>query len=374
LFNPSKLLRQLAERMTKYSPSFHFSGFFSSPFLHFNCSLVRMFGVRYLWSIFFLCYLRNLWLYFIMFKKLIFLILLFSSLVSAQSIDSLLAILESHQNDEEWLSILSGDAHYHLVYVQASYNNNSYFAGRDIGLDQFNATLQATYSYRQFSASLAGIFYEAFNPPLQTTALSVNYRLPLKFPVDFDLNYGRYFFNGENDSLLGSYPNSFGLGIGHSAKFWGASADLSLLAGIDGIAPQIMTTAYGNFKIFSWNDYNSISVRPEIGFYFGSELTALSTAPGTIFAKSVDNRNGPGPGSGSGQGDGPGQPDLPEYVTLFGLLNTEMNIYLTLALKDLDMTFAVQNNRPRSVDAEIAYAPTSLISFSAGYAFSFIGK
>ena len=300
--------------------------------------------------------------------------MLIFSLLSAQSIDSLLAVLESRQSDEEWLALLSGEANIHLFYVQASYNNNSYFAGRDIGLDQFNATLQATYSYKQFSTSLAGAFYEAFTPPFQTVALSVNYRLPLTIPLDIDVNYGRYFFLGDNDTLLGSYPNSLGLGLSHTGKFWGASADFSLLAGIDGIAPQIMTTVYGNFKIFSWKDHNSISIKPELGYYFGSELTALVTAPGTIFAKSTGNGNGQGQGPGPGQGGGSGQTELPEYVTAFGLLNTKLNIYVSAILGDMDITLAVQTNRPRSTDAEIAYAPTSMISFSLGYAFSFIGK
>ncbi len=307
-----------------------------------------------------------------MFKRILIIIALFSSFLFSQNIDSLLVILESHREDEEWLAILNGKANYHLIYVQTAYNNNSYFAGRDIGLDQFNVTLQATYNYKQFSASFAGVFYEAFNPPLQTTALSLNYRLPLKFPVDIDISYGRYFFNGDNDTLLGLYPNNLEFGLGHSAKFWGASADFSLLAGTDGVAPQIMTSAYGNFKIFSWKDHNSISVRPELGFYFGSELTALSTAPGTIFAKSTGNGNEHGPGPG--QGGGPGHAELPEYVTTFGLLNTEMNIYLIVVLGDMDMTFTVQNSRPRSTDAEIAYAPTSMISASLGYVFSFIGR
>lgn len=320
-------------------------------------------------------------LYLFMFKRLIIIITLLSSLASAQSIDSLLSILGSHQDEDEWLSILSGEATYHLFYFQASYDNNSYFAGRDIGLDQFNATLQATYSYKQFSATLAGIFYEAFNPPLQSTALSVNYRLPLKFPIDIDLSYGRYFFSTENDTLLGSYPNSIGIDLSYTATYWGASANFSLLAGIDGIAPQLMPYIYGDFKLLSWGKGNSISIRPEFGFYFGSELTALSSAPGTIFAKSTagpEMRQGNGNGSGNGDGNNPwtnpGDGQLPSYVTVFGLLNTELNIHLIVNITDLDLGFSVQNNRPRSVDAEIAYAPTSLFTLSAGYAFSFLGK
>jgi hypothetical protein len=305
-----------------------------------------------------------------MFKRILLIILFFSSFLIAQDIDSLLAILESHQDDEEWLAILSGEANYHLFYFQGAYESNSYFAGRDIGLDQFNATLQATYSYKQFSATVTGIFYEAFYPPLQATALSLNYRLSLKFPVDIDVNYGRYFFSSDSDTLTGSYPNSFGFGLSHSAKFWGVNADFSLLAGSEGVVPQILTSAYGNFKLYTWNKKNSISIRVEPGFYFGSETTALATAPGTWRAKPV----GSNPGRGQGSGPGQGQTPEPTYSTSFGLLNTEINFHLLVYLGDFDMTFTVRNNRPRSVDTEIAYAPTSLVSLSAGYAFSFIGK
>ncbi|MEA3392547.1 MAG: hypothetical protein U9Q91_06170 [Candidatus Marinimicrobia bacterium] len=297
---------------------------------------------------------------------IIFILFLLPGMAAAQDIDSLLAILESHQDDEEWLAILSGETNYHLFYAQADYESNSYFAGRDIGLDQFNATLQATYSYKQFSTTLAGIFYEAFYPPLQATALSLNYRLPLKFPVDIDVNYGRYFFS--SDTLTGSYPNSFGLGLSHNAGFWGANADFSLLTGSEGVVPQILTSAYGSFILYTWNKKNSISIRVEPGFYFGSETTALATAPGTWRAKII------GSGPGRGQGSGGGQTPETTYSTSFGLLNTEINFHLLVYLGDLDMTFTVRNNRPRSVDTEIAYAPTSLISFSTGYAFSFIGK
>ena len=303
-----------------------------------------------------------------MFKRTLFILALLTTILFAQDIDSLLAILESHQDDEEWLAILSGEANYHLIYFQGAYESNSYFAGRDIGLDQFNITVQVSYSYKQFSATVAGIIYETLYPPLQTTALSFNYRLPLKFPLDVDVNYSRYIFNSANDTLSNLYPNSFGLGLGHSAKYWGASADFSLLAGTEGVAPQILTSAYGNFKLFTWNKKNSISFRPEIGFYFGSETTALATAPGTWRAKII------GSGPGRGQGSGGGQTPEPAYLTSFGLLNTEINFHLLVYLGDLDMTFTVRNNRPRSVDTEIAYAPTSLISFSTGYAFSFIGK
>ncbi|MCK4530592.1 MAG: hypothetical protein KAU44_05400 [Candidatus Marinimicrobia bacterium] len=312
-----------------------------------------------------------------MLKRIILTLLLCFALlpgiVAAQDIDSLLAILESHRNDEEWLAILSGEANYHLLYFQIGYESDSYFAGRDIGLEQANLTAQASYSYKQFSLSTAAIIYPQLYPPLQATALSVNYRIPLKFPINIDINYGRYFFNSENDTLSSIYPNGFGLGLSHHAKFWGVSTDMSLLTGSEGLAPQIDASIYGNFKIFSWKKDNYISVRPEIGIYFGSETTARARVPRGL-AKITGPGDGLGNGNGNDQGGGSGSGQEIVYSTAFGLLNTSMNIHLLATLGDFDVGITIQNNRPRSVEAEIAYAPTSMVSVTAGYAFSIIGK
>ncbi|MCK5816528.1 MAG: hypothetical protein KAH15_00855 [Candidatus Marinimicrobia bacterium] len=308
-----------------------------------------------------------------MFKRVIFILLFVSSILLAQDLDSLLSVLESNQNNEKWMDILSDKANYHLLYFQIGYESDSYFAGRDIGLEQANLTAQASYSYKQFSLSTAAIIYPQLYPSLQATALSVNYRIPLKFPINIDINYGRYFFNSENDTLSSIYPNGFGLGLSHHAKFWGVSTDMSLLTGSEGLAPQIDASIYGNFKIFSWKEDNHISVRPEIGIYFGSETTARARVPRGL-AKITGPGDGQGNGNGQGQGDGSGSGQETIYSTVFGLLNTSMNIHLLATLSDFDIGVNIQNNRPRSIDTEIAYAPTSMVSLSLGYAFSFIGK
>ena len=310
-----------------------------------------------------------------MLKRTLFIITLFSSILFAQNLDSLLSVLEDNQDDEEWLDILSGKANYHLLYFQVAYESDSYFAGRDIGLEQPNLTAQASYSYKQFSVSAAAIVYPQLYPPLQATALSVNYRIPLKFPVNIDINYGRYFFNSENDTLSSIYPNGFGLGLSHHAKIWGISTDVSLLTGAEGLVPQIDASLYGNFKLFTWKEANYISVRPEIGIYFGSETTARARVPrglAKITGPGDGQDNGNGNGQGQGGGSGSGQEII--YSTTFGLLNTSMNIHLLATLGDFDIGVSIQNNRPRSIDTEIAYIPTSMVAINAGYAFSIIGN
>lgn len=298
---------------------------------------------------------------------MILIIAFLSAFACAQDLDSLLAILENRQDDDQWLDLLSGKANMHMLYFQLAYESDSYFAGRDVGLEQPNLTAQALYSYKQITLSAAAIAYPVLYPPIQAVALSGNYRLPLQFPVNIDVGYGRYFFNSDNDTLS-SYPNAFTLGLSYNAKYWGVSSEFSLLAGTDGIAPQIDAGGYGQFDLFTWKKTNSISVRPQIGFYFGSEVTARSQVPPGLAKNN-------GQGQGNGQGNGPGQNDDEViYDTSFGLLNTSMSVQLSATFGDLDIGLTILNNRPRSVTQEIAYIPTTMIGVNAGYAFSFIGK
>jgi len=303
-----------------------------------------------------------------MLKKLITILLLLSSVVFAQDLDSLISVLESNKENDEWMDILSGKKNIHMLYFQLAYESDSYFAGRDVGLDQPNIVAQLTYNYRQFTVAAAAIAYPLMYPPIQAKAISVNYRLPLKFPLNIDINYGRYFFSSDNDTLSSIYPNGFGLGLSHHAEFWGASTDLALLTGTQGVAPQIDATIYGKFDLFDWNDKNKITIKPEIGIYFGSETSAYARRP-RPFAK--DTGPGIGGGNGVGPGNGGGQGGV-VYDTAFGLMNIAVNINLLATLGDFDIGVTLQNNRPRSVNTEIVYIPTTMIGVNAGYAFSFI--
>jgi len=304
-----------------------------------------------------------------MIKKLLSILVLFISLVVAQDLDSLLSVLEDKNNDDEWMDLLSGDANIHMFYAQVAYESDSYFAGRDVGLDQPNYVAQLTYSYKQFTLAAAAIAYPMLYPPLQATAISVNYRLPFKLPVNIDLNYGRYFFSNENDTLSSIYPNGFGLGVSHHAKFWGASTDLALLMGTEGVTPQIEAALYGTFDLYTWNDKNTISIKPEVQIYFGSETSAYARRPRN---RDLAKPTGSGNGQGNGPGDGPGNGGGIVYDTAFGLMNIAVNINLLATLGNLDIGVSIQNNRPRSVNTEIAYIPTTMIGVNAGYAFSFI--
>jgi hypothetical protein len=61
-------------------------------------------------------------------------------------------------------------------------------------------------------------------------------------------------------------------------------------------------------------------------------------------------------------------------MSAFGLLNTEISFHIIVSLGDIDITGSIIKNAPRSMFAEITYAPTTMYALSLGYVFSFIGK
>ena len=271
------------------------------------------------------------------------------------------------------MDILSGNKNIHLVYISVDYNNDSYFSGRDIGLDQYNLSAQLSYNYRNFTLRAAALMYESLFPPLQLATFSASYRLPINFPLHIDLNYDRFFFFNESDTLMSQYPNSLGFSLSYHQKFWGMLADVSILASRESVSPQLNPALYGKFELFSWKE-NKISIKPEISFVFGSEVNALTRAPwqgNQSFAKPINGGNGNGQGNGNGNGPDPTTPGMSDA---FGLLNTELNIHILLDMGDIDFDICIQNNRPRSIIRDLTFAPTSMLSISAGYAFTFLTK
>ena len=58
-------------------------------------------------------------------------------------LDSLLDVILFE--DEELISLLTGKTNFQFLYLRTQFENQSYFSGRDIGIEQQNYTAQATY-------------------------------------------------------------------------------------------------------------------------------------------------------------------------------------------------------------------------------------
>jgi len=283
--------------------------------------------------------------YVILFTLMLFLCTFLQSQDFDREIDSLLAVLRSHKEDE-WMNMLRGDNKYHIIYTQAGFENKTYFTGRDVGVDQFNLMLGASYHYRGFTASFGGAIYPAFEPRWYASVLSFSYgnTVLLPFPLDLLIGYDRSFFHAQEDTLNTMLPNGLHISAGHNAKRWTAYLDYSLLFGSE-VSSQLSCGMSFRQTLLHWKNINKLSIEPAVSLLFGDEESVYYPLPG---------------------GNRP-----PMVVKNFGLLNTALYIPLVCYWGDADISVGFQYNIPRSADGENAYDPTYLFSLSGGYMFSF---
>ena len=64
-------------------------------------------------------------------------------------------------SDQQFLDeLIESDFSYNFLYTSVSFNNNTFFSGRDAGINQFNMVPQVSYYHSSgFNASISGIYY-----------------------------------------------------------------------------------------------------------------------------------------------------------------------------------------------------------------------
>lgn len=285
-------------------------------------------------------------------RYLFLLILSALSLQGAQSqdteLDSLLdAILFE---DEQLVSLLRGKTHYQFLYLRTSFENRSYFSGRDIGIDQYNYSAQASYFHSMgFNAGVGSIWYSQFDPKLYATSLSVGYtgKFDRKGDFRFRTSYNRYFFSKVDSIESHAFYNAFSLGSTLKKGFIGTRLDAALLTGNE-TAGQLKWDLFGDITLIKLGTFDRIRFEPVLSFFFGKEIVAYYQL------------------GGLGQSQ--------EYVLVedsgFGLLNTAIRIPITVNYKGFDLEFGYNINFPNSMLTGEKLPMTTYFNLSLGYMFS----
>ena len=133
--------------------------------------------------------------------------------------------------DEEMLTLLTGKSNYQFLYVRTHFENESYFSGRDIGIDQQNYSAQLSYFHSAgFSAGLGSIWYSQFNPRLYATSLMLGYSGKFGKSNDYRYrsSYNRYFFSKMDSVDSHAFNNAFAVGATIDKGFIGTRLDLEI--------------------------------------------------------------------------------------------------------------------------------------------------
>ncbi|MDV7187590.1 hypothetical protein R3X25_09885 [Lutibacter sp. TH_r2] len=252
---------------------------------------------------------------------------------------------EDEQSIDELMLALSK---YQMLYVSLNYNSNSYFAGRDIGMDQYNLIPQIIYLHSSgIFGSISANYYEKFNPKLDVTTLAVGYGKNFGKHQNFRYGgyYSKYFYANSNDDFL---DNSLSVSISakNKIKTIGTSLYLSYLFGSKD-AIQITSSSFATVKLLEKRKL-SINLKPQISITAGKQTIELSRV------SSIE-----------------GFPLTTYYSdNVFDLINTQLNIPVQFSLNSFDVEIGYYINFPNAIEGETDLKNTSFLNVSIAYLIS----
>jgi len=285
-------------------------------------------------------------------KLLAFWLLLFTAATSANlyaqepkkedDIDLLLD--ELFFNEQQFINDILDSYTNNFIYTSVSYNSNTFFSGRDSGVDQFNLVPQISYySASGFNASVSGMYYETFLPHWDFTNIYVGYYHAVgeKKLFNYNFGYSHYFYASGWDTFTNSID--FSLGIHNKPNTIGTKLATSYLFGTDQ-SFQIVSRSYANLTLAREKNF-ILKFRPQLSFLMAQQTTALEQLNTINDVTTVEYI----------------------YNDVFDLLNTQLNIPLNLYTKSWDFEIGFNINFPSRVETEPKLKTTSFFNISIGY-------
>lgn len=226
-----------------------------------------------------------------------------------------------------------------FLYISSAYNSDTYFSGRDIGIEQYNITPQITYVHTNgIFASLSGIYYSEFVPKWDVTVATVGFskNIGKKKLFKYAVSYSKYFYA---DDINNIYTNTFnvGLGIRNKKRNIGTQLSGSYLFGEDQ-SFEIASRSFVDFNLLKRHN-SSLKFKPQLNIIAGKRTIELARV----------NQGG----------------QLLNDV--FDLINTQINLPLLYSTNSFDFEAGYNINFPNAIGDESNLKNTGFFNFSIGY-------
>lgn len=237
---------------------------------------------------------------------------------------------------------------FQFLYTRVNYDTKTFFAGRDIGFNQYNMTGQISWFHSSgISLGAAAVFYSEMTPKINTVLLSAGYsgRFAKSPDYRFRISYDRFLFPSADSSFSGDFNSSVSGGLTIDKRIVGSRLDYSLLMG-KAYSSQVSWDIYGNFGILRLGKSGHIRFEPKVSCYLGSDQTIFSQVNITPGKKTTVNDT---------------------ELKKFGWMNTELKLPVTVDIKGFDIEIGYNINFPRSLVANENLESTSYFNFSFGY-------
>jgi hypothetical protein len=272
----------------------------------------------------------------------------FCSYGQEENVDDLNGLIdELFFKDQQFLEeLIESNFSYNFLYTSVSYNNNTYFSGRDSGTDQFNVIPQVSYYHSSgFNASVSGIYYQNFDPSWDFTSLSVGYfnSIGKKKSILYNVGYSKYFYTDNFDDFTNSVDLS--VGIRNNKRSLGTTISASYLFGTDN-SFQIVSNSFVNFTLKRTSNF-AVRFRPSINFIIAKQTLSVQKKIFINGRKALQTVS----------------------YDIFDLLNTQLNFPISLTSKAWDFEVGYNLNLPKATAAESDLPTTGFFNLSVGYMF-----
>lgn len=269
----------------------------------------------------------------------------FSQEITTKKSDVDEIIDEFFDEDTTLDELVASLSNYQLLYLSLNYNSNTYFSGRDIGINQYNIRPQITYvNSNGLFASLSGTYYSEFYPKWDVTVASLGYGKSIgKMKLfRYSASYSRYFYANAEDNIFSNTLN-LSFGVHNKKRTIGTLISGDYLFGADQ-SFQISSRSYIKLNLIKTKKV-SLNLRPQLNFIAGKQTIELSRFV-------LEN----------------GLPTTQNYTSdVFNLYNTQVNLPLQLNVNSFDFELGYNINFPLEIVGETNLKNTSYINFSLAY-------
>ncbi|MDX1830000.1 MAG: hypothetical protein R3342_10690 [Lutibacter sp.] len=285
-------------------------------------------------------------------KNILTLILLFSGMFFVYSqetptkeneVDEIIDNL--FKEDEVINELINSLSNFQFLHISLNYNSNTYFSGRDIGIDQYNLRPQISYiNSKGIFASISGTYYSEFYPKWDVTMLTLGYGKNFgKNKIGrFSTSYSRYFYANSEDNIFSNVIN-LTLGVHSKNRSIGTQVSGDFLFG-DDQSFQISSRSYVKINFLKTKKV-TLNLRPQLNIIAGKQTIELSRFI-------IEN----------------GQQTTQNYTSnTFELFNTQLNIPLQLNVNSFDFELGYNINFPTEIGDETNLKNTSYVNFSVAY-------
>ena len=252
-------------------------------------------------------------------------------------------LLEEESLDELFASLIN----FNFLYISVNYNTDTYFSGRDIGIDQYNISPQITYMHSKgFYASISGIYYSEFIPSWDVTTATIGYGK--SFGKDKIWRYytslSGYFYSENNIEGLYKGNVNAGFGIQNKKRTLGTVLSGSYYLG-DDATYQIISRTYANLELLKTKNHH-LKFRPQLSIYTGTQIVDVLSST-TLLNETME--------------------ELYTQNNIFGLINTQINLPLQYSTNSFDFELGYNLNFPSKIGDESNLKNTSYFNIGVSY-------